>query len=151
MLVGTKAQPGDWGDWRPVGIGCFVDHLNVETNSISRSQRGGGASNACGGSFRIDKELLLKYIRRHQNNEGKGPFEYVCRARNWRASQSNKCVEDEDGRMPQHSADGKTPSSPKNWVWYFSWEQPEVGYRGLLFLLVGTEGAMESGWMYAAR
>jgi hypothetical protein len=36
-------------------------------------------------------------------------------------------VEDEDGRVPEHGADGKIPSSPKNWVWYFGWEQPVVG------------------------
>jgi hypothetical protein len=50
-----------------------------------------------------------------------------------------------DGRVPEDGADGKTPSSPKNWVWYFSWEQPVVGQRGLLFLLVEIErGVTES-------
>lgn len=93
-----------------------MDHLNAETNF--RCQRR---------FFSDQQELLLKYIWRHQNNEGEGPFEYACRTRDRRASQSNECVEDEDGRAPEHGADGKTPSSPKNWVWYFGWEQPVVG------------------------
>ena len=44
-------------------------------------------------------ELLLKYIWRYQNNEDKSPFEYAYRARDWRASRSNECIEDEDERV----------------------------------------------------
>ena len=58
-------------------------------------------------------ELLLKYIWRYQNNEDKGPFEYVCRTRDWRASQSNECIEDEDGRVLRARRRWKDPVKAK--------------------------------------
>jgi len=76
------------------------------------------------GSTRITIEV---YLEAPKITKARAPSNMAVGQRDWRASQSNECVEDEDGRVPEHGADGKTPLSPKNWVWYFGWEQPVVG------------------------
>jgi hypothetical protein len=83
MLVGTKAQPGGWGEvgvlWESVVLWIILMPRQTQFRSLNIV-----------GELQMPAEVLFG---------------------------------DEDGRVPEHGADGKTP---KNWVWYFGWEQPVV-------------------------
>lgn len=88
-------------------------------------------------------EMLLKYIWRY-NDEDKGPFEYVCRARDWRASQSNEYIEDEDGRVLRARRRWKARQGQRTRRVTSTESRQYLDREDFLFLLLGTEGVTES-------